>query len=34
VEEQIALPTEIGIMPRVRPQSFVTIASINLKSQE
>ncbi|MFA6269533.1 MAG: beta-propeller domain-containing protein [archaeon] len=34
VEEQIASPTEIGIMPRVRPQSFVTIASINLKSQE
>ncbi|MFA6065123.1 MAG: beta-propeller domain-containing protein [archaeon] len=34
VEEQIAMPTEIGIMPRVRPQSFVTIASINLKSQD
>ena len=33
-EEQIALPTEIGIMPRVRPQSFVTIASMNLKSEE
>jgi inhibitor of cysteine peptidase len=33
-EEQIAMPTEIGIMPRVRPQSFVTIASINLKSQD
>ncbi len=33
-EEQIASPTEIGIMPRVRPQSFVTIASINLKSEE
>ncbi len=34
VEEQIAIATEIGIMPRVRPQSFVTIASINIKSQD
>ncbi len=34
VESQIAMPTEIAIMPRVRPQSFVTIASINLKSQD
>ena len=33
-EEQIAMPTQIGLMPRVRPQSFVTIASINLKSQD
>jgi len=34
VEERIAMPTDIGIMPRVRPQSFVTIASINLKTQD
>jgi uncharacterized secreted protein with C-terminal beta-propeller domain len=33
-EERVAPPTEIGIMPLVRPQSFVTIASIDLKSKK
>jgi uncharacterized secreted protein with C-terminal beta-propeller domain len=33
VEEAIAVPTDIAIMPRVRPESFVTIASLNLKTQ-
>ena len=34
VESKIAAPTEIGMLPRVRPQSFVTIASINVDTQE
>jgi uncharacterized secreted protein with C-terminal beta-propeller domain len=34
IESRIASIHEIGIMPRVRPESFVTIASLNLKSQE
>jgi len=32
--QRIADPIEIGIMPLVRPQSFVTIASINLKTKK
>ncbi len=34
VEQSIAVPTDIAIMPRVRPESFVTVASFNLKTQE
>jgi uncharacterized secreted protein with C-terminal beta-propeller domain len=34
VESKVASVSEIGIMPRVLPQSFVTIASLNLDSQE
>jgi len=32
-EMNIASATEIGIMPRVQPTSFVTIASLNMKTQ-
>ena len=32
VQERIAMPTEIGIMPRVMPRSFITIASLNLEN--
>jgi len=34
VESRIAEARDIAIMPRVRPQSFVTIASINLETKE
>jgi uncharacterized secreted protein with C-terminal beta-propeller domain len=34
IKDFVAQPSEIGIMPRVMPNSFVTLASINMQTKE